>query len=1100
MTLIKSVSIAGRFQRSVRLDADVKTTGSLEGFRCQRSAGEALTGMVDQIAQSSQRAFTWTGPYGGGKSSLALAFAALVGPDGERRTAAKAAFGKDLSGRLLSALHPSREGWLIVPVVGRRGDPIAQIAEALRVASGSRRAPPSNPKELIARLVKEADDRPRDGVLLLIDELGKVLEGAARDHGDIHFFQELAEAAARSSGKLVVVGILHQAFEQYASRLGSNARDDWAKIQGRYADIPLVAGVDEVVDLVGRAIQSKKPVGSKISASVASDIARRRPTAPVDLAERLDKCWPLHPVTALLLGPMSRKRFGQNERSVFGFLSSSEPAAFRDYLTNADERASRLFDPAMFWDYLRINLEPAILASNESHRWAQAADAVERAEGRGSDLHVRLAKSIATIEMFKNGSGLAASPEVLLACLNDQKPPAVEAALEDLARWSVVVFRKHTESWAIFAGSDFDIDDAIRRADATIAELDLVKLGQLAGLQPVLAKKHYYETGTLRWFQYELARATSLETAKFPRTEADGRFVLIIPDGNESRERLLDICGRVSAANKDLLAIGIPHNATRINELGRELLSLEKVRTQPELDGDAIARREVHARIAATTAELSEELRTDLTGADWFVAGKRKQQAAGASLSRFASEMADQTFPHSPRIKSELVNRDRPSSNTQAGIRALLHAMVTQADQKYLGIDGFPIERGLYSTLLEAPGLHRQKGGKWRFGHPDTSQDSIGNTYMAAWAEADRLFDSDFGAISLDALYEAWMRPPFGIRKGILPVLAVAYALGRRKSLAFYADNQFAPEIDDYFIDRLLQDSSLIALRRVDRTKSKTEMVAGLAAAASKLTGEECAAEPLDVARRLVRFVYDLPPWARKSLGLSSQAMEVRRILLAAHDPHRTLLVDLPGVFEASSPAATVKKIETSLKELRSAYPKMLQQLKNHLLQALGHDAADDLEELRQRAAIVRDLKGELRDEAFAGRLAAFTGADLEIESIVGFSINRPVRDWSDRDPDVALLALAELAVKFRRNEMLAQIRGQPTHRQAFAVLIGTGQDGNELVETFEVRERDKSAVAGLSVELSKILKSADRNIALAALAQTGLTLSSVAPGTRRPR
>jgi hypothetical protein len=1100
MTLIESVSIAGRFQRSIRLDADFTATGSLEGFRCQRSSGEALLGMVEQVAHSSQRAFTWTGPYGGGKSSLALAFAGLLGADGPRRTSAKAAFGKELSAKLLSALHPSRDGWMVLPVVGRRTDAVAEIAESLRIVSGSRRAPPSDGKELIARLVKEADERPRDGVLLLIDELGKFLEGAAADRGDIHFFQELAEAAARSKGKLVIVGILHQAFEQYASRLGSNARDDWAKIQGRYTDVPLVAGVDEVVDLLGRAIQSKKPASSKVSASVASDIIRRRPTAPADLSARLDLCWPLHPVTALLLGPMSRKRFGQNERSVFGFLSSSEPAAFREYLQNTQDKPNRLFDPAMFWEYLRINLEPAILASNESHRWAQAADAVERAEGRGGELHVRLAKSIATIEIFKNGSGLAASRDVLMSCMDDCKETDVEVALEDLARWSVVVFRKHTDSWAIFAGSDFDIDEAVRRAEATIAELDLVRLGQLAGLQPVLAKKHYHETGTLRWFQYELARAASLDTAKFSRTEADGRFVLVLADGGGSKEQLVELCTRVSLANKGLLAIGIPHNATRISELGRELLSLEKVRTQPELDGDAIARREIQARIAATTAELSEELRADLAGAEWYVDGKKKHQTAGASLSRFASDMADQTFFQSPRIKSELVNRERPSSNTQAGIRSLLHAMVTQADQPYLAIEGFPIERGLYSTLLEAPGLHRQRKGKWRFGQPSTAPDSIGSSYAAVWAAADQLLDTDPGAVPLDRLYNTWTQPPFGIRKGILPVLAVAYALGRRSSLALYADNLFAPEIDDYFIDRLLQDPSLIAIRRVDNAKSKMEMIAGLAATAAKLTKEDCPAEPLEVARKLVKLVYDLPPWARKSLSLSSQAMEIRRILLAAHDPHRTLLVDLPGVFEASSTAAIVKNIEACLKELQSAYPKMLRHLKSHLLQALGHDSSEPLEDLRARAATVRDLKGELRDEAFAGRLATFTGAEKEIESIVGFSINRPVRDWSDRDPDVALLALAELAVKFRRNEILAQIRGQPTHRKAFAVLIGTGQAGNELVETFEVRERDHEAIKGLSVELSKILKSADRSIALAALAQTGLSFSSAPPAARRQK
>jgi len=100
--------------------------------------------------------------------------------------------------------------------------------------------------------------RPRDGVLLIVDELGKFLEGAATDSGDIYFFQELAEAASRSKGRFVVVGILHQAFEQYATRLGREARDEWAKIQGRFTDIPLIGGVDEVVDLLGRAIVADK--------------------------------------------------------------------------------------------------------------------------------------------------------------------------------------------------------------------------------------------------------------------------------------------------------------------------------------------------------------------------------------------------------------------------------------------------------------------------------------------------------------------------------------------------------------------------------------------------------------------------------------------------------------------------------------------------------------------------------------------------------------------------------------------------------------------------------------------------------------------------
>ena len=62
----------------------------------------------------------------------------------------------------------------------------------------------------------------------------------------------------RDTGKLVVIGILHQSFAQYGARLGNDTRDDWAKVQGRYVDLPFVAASDEVVELIGRAIEVER--------------------------------------------------------------------------------------------------------------------------------------------------------------------------------------------------------------------------------------------------------------------------------------------------------------------------------------------------------------------------------------------------------------------------------------------------------------------------------------------------------------------------------------------------------------------------------------------------------------------------------------------------------------------------------------------------------------------------------------------------------------------------------------------------------------------------------------------------------------------------
>ena len=71
--------VRGRFQRSARVDADLTDEDPLAGYSFNDSAWEVLRQVFMHLTTSQQRAFTWTGPYGAGKSSLALFLASLVG-------------------------------------------------------------------------------------------------------------------------------------------------------------------------------------------------------------------------------------------------------------------------------------------------------------------------------------------------------------------------------------------------------------------------------------------------------------------------------------------------------------------------------------------------------------------------------------------------------------------------------------------------------------------------------------------------------------------------------------------------------------------------------------------------------------------------------------------------------------------------------------------------------------------------------------------------------------------------------------------------------------------------------------------------------------
>ena len=200
---------------------------------------------------------------------------------------------------------------------------------------------------------------------------------------------------------------------------------------------------EEQVELISRAIESDyRPEGmEKLCTDVAIAVHTSNASDATRLAGKLVTCWPLHPVVACLLGPISRRRFGQNQRSLFGFLNSAELYGFQDFLKHAEDK--ELYTPTLLWDYLRANLEPSILASPDGHRWALAAEALERCEAQGGDeIHVKLMKTIAVMDLFKERSGIVANSDTLKTCFPEIPSSELEEALSQLDKWSLTIFKK----------------------------------------------------------------------------------------------------------------------------------------------------------------------------------------------------------------------------------------------------------------------------------------------------------------------------------------------------------------------------------------------------------------------------------------------------------------------------------------------------------------------------------------------------------------------------------------------------------------------------------------------------------------------------------
>lgn len=1090
--LKSSVAIDRRFARSARIDADLNGTPPLVGYVLQASIAKALTTLGEAQRESRQGAYTWTGPYGGGKSSAALLLANLVAGDAAHRQTAQAIVGAPLSSLFADAFPRTSGPWRLVAVTGSRmrlRDAIIEAATATLGWSKQDAARFADDDDALIAALIAGGAKASSGTLLILDELGKLLEHEALDGGDVHLLQDIAERASRSGGRLVVIGILHQSFEQYAARASRNARAEWAKVQGRYQDIAFLSGADETVALLGRAITAKAPRAARDRAVlVAEAVAKRRPTETAALAAALADTWPLNPVTALLLGPVSRARFAQNERSVFGFLSSAEPAGFQEFLENAEGNEPS-YDPARLWDYLAANFGMALASGADGNRFSLAFEAIERAGAKGSALHVALTKSAAVIEFFRNGSGVALADDFLTAAVPWADGEAIASAIRDLLDWAVLIKQPRLGGYALFAGSDFDLEEAVNRAILPIDNVQIEGIAERVGFGFASAKRHYFERGALRIFEIAMQVVGEEDDAKSVAARivaraqrGSGFLLLLLGDGSltpRAVETLAQRSARLLEKEERMVAIAGTSESFTLRSVSAELLAVERVlHEHPQIEGDRIARREVAARQAQCVGELHRAVAAALGGARWYLAPMPARAYTG-SLAIIASALADAGFAKTPIVKSELLQRDRPSSNSMAALRDLVHAMVSAGDREQLGMTQYPAELGLYLTTLKPFGLHRKlEAGGYGFAEPDDSREGL--SLRPAWQVIDEAGDD-----TLDLVYRRWAAPPYGLKTGIMPVLALAYMLAKRDSVAVYIDGIFQPAIDDVVVDKLLQKPELFRLRRIDRSVRETAFLSGLA----QLLGVDHDGASLPVAAALFQRFEALPAFAKRTTRVPAEVQTIRSVILKAEDPEQLLFDDLPTALgERLSPGA----IEAAIVACEQSYPSLLAELRLALARALGIEA-QSFGGIAERATQIKGLTNDYNFDAFADRSAALEQGSGDIESLVSVLLHRPARSWSDRDREEALTEIARYGRRFRELEALAVVRDRRAHTEALALVVGLDPKIPPLVRSFVLSDKEKAEAAGLADRLVETLRSDGQGgrLRLAALARAVAVLAA---------
>ena len=793
------------------------------------------------------------------------------------------------------------------------------------------------------------------------------------------------------------------------------------------------------------------------------------------LAEDLDRCWPLHPLAAALLGPLFRGRLAQNERSLFAFLSAGEPLSFRDFLKT--HRSTDIYTVDRLYDY-SVGILGSRLFSRNGRGWSEIDEGLRRLPPDAKAIDAQVVKVVGLLSILGTHVGLRPSAEIVTSCVGSDE--AVEA-LDRLKAASLLVYRRFSDSFQLWEGSDLDVDALILQASQEVtADFERAPLLQrLAPQKPMVARRHQLMTGTLRYFNVRFVEARDLLLGEHLQTDdsVDGVVLFALPHRKDEADNLKThlLSTPCLAEGRVPELVAVPSAYVRLFELVRELSSAERVKTgTPELQSDPTARRELDARIDEIERQLGAEIQSafDPAVSEWFSGGERLEVWSWRDLSRAISTVCDQRYYAAPQLKNELLNRRRLSSSAAAARRNLLEAMILRPEQERLGIEGHPPELSMYLSLLASHGLHRKMADTWGFTKP---RDTMGSAWKAI---SDFLDQTETGRRPLTDLYDQLKRPPLGLKDGPLPVLVIAALLARQSDVAVYEHGNFIPTLTPSVAERLLRSTDAFELRQCRLGGVRRQVFDQLAALL--VSAKKSDTSLLDIVRSLVKFVSALPPYSRKTMAVSAPAVQVRNALLSAREPAQLLFSDLPRAcgFEAFTGMSRgrealvegfVEVLGGSLRELQNVYDGLLGRVQQALASRLGLPATSPnwFNELRERASQLQAIPLDAHLKGFVIRAAndALEREDLLV-SLATQVANKPPAEWLDADADQFEVKLSQLARRFRNIEALLVEKNETTADRTLLRLAVMRQGQQEHERVIPMRSADAKYLTELRTQV----------------------------------
>lgn len=803
-----------------------------------------------------------------------------------------------------------------------------------KIAAGTKFNPYSNTDvvklyQAVNHALKEST--PFSGIFIIFDEFSKFVEANLDKSRMANFkvIQDLAEAADRESNpQMHFTCVTHKALLDYS------ASDSFKTVEGRFGNINFVASSEQSYELIANAI-IKKPEFSKFKAENEGNFKNLINLSSIGIFSDIEKLaygfFPIAPVTAYALLRVSEK-VGQNERTVFTFLAQDEKGTFVDFIKNNDGFSLMTVDSV--FDYFQDLFKKSLFNETVHSMWAKANSALYQIEDANAR---KIIKALSIIGIVGDEKFRPVSTHIKAALnFNDKE---FDSAIKLLKEKSIVAQRESSE-FVLLTANGVDIQNSVN----DIVNGKAIKFNRCDYLNKIIETKYLMprqyndEFSMIRYFQVKFIEAEDLLKTKnwlqlFEGVNADGLILNVLFSNQLCAEKVIAKI-KEYAGQQQIIAC-IP----KVEKLFDDII-IKQLSAVAELKNSDVAKADKHYLEELEVYEEDAEKRLSKYVNELYSAaspnshfyncdGELQDIRKQINLNKVISRICSQKYGKAPKINNEMINKNVLSSQIKKARELVVDHVLDSSEQTILsGMEGFGPEVSIFNSVFVATGLNQtllieDEGLKAVLSEIETFIKS---------AEAKKQ--------NFSTLFDTLSSAPYGVRKGIIPML-IAYVLRPYKEsvVLYYGKNEveLSAEIICSIIDANGKDYQILL---GNGTQKKDESVAELIEIFSQYadTQSKSINKIYNAVKLMQNWIRSLPEYTKRCekicengifIELTQEELNFKKELLKFEINSREFLFE--HVFKNNSKAELKKAID-KVKVLKNRLDNHISNIKTYLI------------------------------------------------------------------------------------------------------------------------------------------------------------------------